>query len=107
MSVADKLALFKSAYTVTGWSGTWKEFKNRAARGNDKDPFYGNAEVKTFGAAMKEGDLPGDPLLKLFARASRAKNAPDMATLVPEFKLCPWKYNEGKTDRDNWIGNYF
>lgn len=108
MSVADKLALFKSAYTVTGWSGTWKEFKNRAARANDKDPFYGNAEVKKFGAAMKEGDLPGDPLLKLFAQASRAKNAPDMAALVPEFKkLCPWKYNEGKTGRDNWIGNYF
>ncbi len=111
MSVAEKVALFKSAYQLSGYNDNWKEFKKRVDRTKKEDKsFYAQAEVKAFAATIKEGELPKEPLLRLGTLISRwhAKKAADMHQLVAEYKkLCPSKYRESKSSRENEMDRIF
>lgn len=109
MSVADKAALFKSAYLLSGYhKNLWGEFKRRADNEKDANSFYGNAAVKAFAATIRENDLPGEPLLRLKAQVSRAKNAAEMHALVADYKkICPSKYGEAKSERENDLDSAF
>jgi len=103
MTYAAKLDLFKSMYAVTGYTGTWGEFRKRAQKAKDKDGFYGDAAVKQFAATIKDDALSNDPMIRAATLMSRAKrNSADAHKAAAEFvKAYPGKFGSAKLKRDN------
>ena len=106
MTAADKAALCKDAYAITGYTGAWAEFVKRA--NGAKNGFYAEPAVKAFAATLKPGTPAADPLVRVVRAAEAAKKVADVHALAADFrKAYPSKYGEAKNPRDNSFANRF
>ena len=106
MSVADKVALCKDDYAITGYTGTWVEFVKSVNRA--KNGYYADPAVKAFAATLKPGTPAADPLVRVVRAAEAAKKLSEVQALAADFrKAYPSKYGEAKNPRDNSFADRF
>ena len=101
MTLADKIAVLKKAFSVSGWNDGWVEME-KAVKNHRNWELPKSKEYADFIAGLSKTAAAQDKLRRAAYRMSKAKTEGALAILEEAVKAYPSRYPDPKCAKDNW-----